>query len=236
MISKPLKIKHIPALLWGEKSDKAYIFVHGSMSCKEDAQLFAEVAVPRGYQVLSFDLPEHGERKNDALPCDVQNCTHDLAAVGEYALQNFRGISLFANSLGAYFSLLAYKSYPLENCLFLSPVLDMERLIKNMMKRADVSEEMLQKERKIQTPAGQTLDWDYYSFVKAHPVDQWNTPTAILYGSKENLTEWDVVDRFVKGFHADLTVLDGSEHYFHTEEQLNFFKCWLERHIPARQA
>jgi pimeloyl-ACP methyl ester carboxylesterase len=236
VIREKLKIKRIPALLWGERSDKAYIFVHGAMSCKEDAQMFAEAAVPRGYQVISFDLPEHGERKNDACPCDVQNGVKDLAAVGEYALQGFQDVSLFANSLGAYFSLLAYKSYPLKNCLFLSPVLDMERLIRNMMKGADVSEEMLMEKRKIQTPAGQTLDWDYYSFVKAHPVDQWNAPTAILYGSKEDLTEWDTVDRFVKSFHADLTVLDGGEHYFHTEEQLNFLRGWLKKHIPVSQA
>lgn len=44
---------------------KIFIAVHGNMSNKEDAviQILAEEADRKGYQVLSFDLPEHGERK-----------------------------------------------------------------------------------------------------------------------------------------------------------------------------
>ena len=57
-----IKIEKIPAILWGEKSSNIYIYVHGKQSCKEEAQSFAEIAQRKGFQVLSFDLPEHGER------------------------------------------------------------------------------------------------------------------------------------------------------------------------------
>lgn len=231
MRNEPMKINQIPAILWGEKSDRAYIFVHGRLSCKEDARDFAEIATESGYQVLSFDLPEHGDRKDSGYPCDVQNGVHDLGIIGEYARQNWRNIGLFASSLGAYFSLLAYKNVPLESCLFLSPVLDMERLIQNMMKWSGVSEELLKEKRKVQTPTGE-LDWEYYRYVKEHPVNQWDAPTAILYGSEDDVTERDVVNDFVNRFHGDLTVLQGSEHYFHTEEQLGVFRQWLRKHIP----
>ena len=231
MKSQLLKIEHIPAILWGEQADKAYIYVHGRMSCKEDAREFAEIATEKGYQVLSFDLPEHGDRKEGSVPCDVWNGVSDLLIIGEYARRNWDSISLFANSLGAYFSLLAYNEYPLKNCLFLSPILDMERLIRNMMKWADVNEEILNEKRKILTPAGETLDWEYYSYVKEHPIHQWDAPTAILYGSEDHLTERDVVKSFVERFHGDLTVLQDSEHYFHTEKQLDFFRQWLGEHI-----
>ena len=231
MISKVLKIKHIPAILWGEKSNKTYIYVHGKMSCKEDAQEFAKIATKRGYQVLSFDLPEHGDRKDESCPCDVLNGISDLSIIGEYVEQNWNDISLYANSLGAYFSLLAYKDYPFNNCLFLSPILDMERLIQNMMKWFDVNEEILNEKRKILTPMGETLDWDYYCYVKEHSINKWDVPTAILYGSEDNLTERDVVDKFVKRFDGGLTVLQGSEHYFHTEKQLDFLRQWLTKHI-----
>ncbi len=42
-----------------------FIVIHGNMSHKEDdiVSAFSEVATKRGYQVLSFDLPEHGEKK-----------------------------------------------------------------------------------------------------------------------------------------------------------------------------
>ena len=61
------RIDYIPAILWGENSGKVLIAVHGNMSHKEDEviRILAEKMVPKGYQVLSFDLPEHGERKEN---------------------------------------------------------------------------------------------------------------------------------------------------------------------------
>lgn len=62
-----LNIENIPSIIWGEKSSKIFIAVHGNMSNKEDEviRILAEKVVSNGYQLLSFDLPEHGERKND---------------------------------------------------------------------------------------------------------------------------------------------------------------------------
>ncbi len=47
-----LNIGSTPALLIGEKSEKVFLFVHGLHGNKEEALAFAEVAVPKGYQVL----------------------------------------------------------------------------------------------------------------------------------------------------------------------------------------
>ena len=129
---RKIEIESIPALIWGESSDKVYIFVHGKMSSKESAHHFAEIAVKRGYQVLSFDLPEHGERKDENYQCNAYNGVHDLEIIGIYAQQNWKNINLFGCSLGAYFSLLAYKNLPIKKCLFQSPILDMEHLICKM--------------------------------------------------------------------------------------------------------
>ena len=62
-----ININNIPALIWGEESRKVFIAVHGNMSNKEDEviKILAEKVTSKGYQVLSFDLPEHGERKYD---------------------------------------------------------------------------------------------------------------------------------------------------------------------------
>jgi len=234
MVSQPIMIERIPAIVWGESSKKAYIYVHGKKSRKEEAQGFALRAAQRGFQTLSFDLPEHGSRQNDPRPCDVWNGVGELGVIGGYAAQRWRGVSLFAVSLGAYFSLLAYRDYPLQSCLFLSPILNMERLIRNMMQWFGVGEKALMEKRTISTPIGETLGWDYYQYVKAHPIDRWNAPTAILYGSEDNLTEREVAEQFAARFHADLTVLEGGEHYFHTEEQLAFLNEWLSREIPRQ--
>jgi uncharacterized protein len=234
MISTPITISGIPAILWGQKSDRIYIYVHGKLSCKEAARGFAEIATRWGYQVVSFDLPEHGERTTGEYPCTAKNGVHDLTLIGNYVQKNWSDIHLFAESLGAYFSLLAYPGYPVRSCLFISPILDMERLIKNMMHWSGVSEETLAKKGKIPTSFGETLDWDYYTYVREHPLERWDIPTAILYGSADNLTERDVIDTFSRRFAGEVTVMQNGEHYFHTNEQLAVLGQWLETHIQNR--
>lgn len=233
MIKQNLKIENIPAILWGDKSDKLFVVVHGNMSNKADdlVIVFAEEAIKKGYQVLSFDLPEHGDRKDENYKCKVQNCVKDLNTIMCYAQLLSNNISIFACSMGAYFSLSAYKNLLFKQCLFLSPVLNMERLINNMMIWFNVSESRLKLEKEISTPSGQTLYWDYYCYVKEHPIVDWNSPTSILYGSEDNLCEFDVVSAFVKSFDCDLRVMEQGEHYFHTEEQLKFFRQWLKEII-----
>lgn len=110
MFKDKFKISNIPTVLWGEKSEKLFVAVHGNMSNKEDTviQILAKEAIEKGYQVLSFDLPEHGERKSHNTPCKVQFCVSDLSIIMNYAKERWNELSLFACSMGAYFSLLAY--------------------------------------------------------------------------------------------------------------------------------
>ncbi len=131
--------------------------------------------------------------------------------------------------MGAYFSLLAYSNEPLKQCLFLSPVVNMERIINNMMTWFNISEEMLKTKQEIKTPIGETLYWDYYCYVKDYPIELWSKPTSILYGLQDNLCEFEVVSEFAKRFNCNLQVMDNGEHYFHTEEQLQFFKQWIKK-------
>ena len=63
-----IEIGGIPALIWGETSDKVLLCVHGKMASKECAEGIAGIAQEKGYQTVSFDLPQHGERKNEVLP------------------------------------------------------------------------------------------------------------------------------------------------------------------------
>lgn len=228
-----LEIGPIPALVWGAPSDRCILAVHGSQSHKEDRviELLARQAAERGYQTLSFDLPEHGQRKGLPERCKIGPCIRDLQAVLSYAQSRWRELSLFANSLGAYLSLRAYPKAGLKRALFLSPLVDMERMIQNMMTWFQVSEQRLQQEREIPTPMGQVLDWAEFCDVKANPIADWPTPTAILYGEKDELCQRDTIDSFLNRFGGILQVLEGSEHFFHRPEQLAAFQQWLERQL-----
>lgn len=233
MEQNSLSVEGIPSLLWGTPSDKLLIAVHGNQSNKADVtiEMVATIAVEKGYQVLSFDLPEHGERKGDARICDAQNCAGDLARIMKYARAHSDHISVFGCSIGAYFAMLAYQDEPIQQALFLSPVVDMKRLINNMMVWFDVSEERLKREREVPTPIN-TLYWDYYQYVLKHPVE-WKKPTALLYGEKDELCEYESIKVFAESCHARVTILENSGHFFHTEKQLDCHGHWLHDCLTA---
>lgn len=227
-------IENIPAILWGDKSPHLFIAVHGDQSNKEDEviKILAEEATSKGYQVLSFDLPEHGERKGQPEICNAQNCVAELTKILNYAQTHWTSKYLFGCSIGAYFSMLACKDEKINQALFLSPVVDMKRIIQNMMRWFDVSEEKLEEQGEIATPV-KTLYWDYYQYVLQHPVE-WHIPTALLYGEKDNLCELDYVRNFTEQVPADMTILPEGEHFFHTESQLQYFREWLKGKIIQR--
>lgn len=239
MLQKSVTIQNenirIPAILWGEHTGNLYIAVHGSMSNKEDdvIAVFAEEAVEKGYQVLSFDLPEHGDRSNEPYLCKPDPCVSDLTAVYRYARSITDHISFFGCSMGVYFGLLAYSGMPIEKSLFLSPLVDMERIIDGLMTSFHISEKTLEERQEIVLPIGITLYWDYYCYVKTHPIGSWNVPTRILYGENDDMIPFYEVSAFAEKNSAVLDVAKGAEHYFHTEEQLGSFRNWLKKSIDC---
>lgn len=230
MKKERIKINKIPSVIWGEKSQKVFIAIHGNMSNKEDEiiKILADEVVKKGYQVISFDLPEHGERKTDTkYLCKVQNCVNDLKQIMEYAKTNYTEINVWACSMGAYFSLLAYIGEKISKCIFLSPVVNMRIIIENMMLWNNTTENELKEKQEIKTNFGQTLYWDYYVYVKENPITNWDTKTYILYGNKDNMQDENIIKKFSNNFNCELTILKNGEHYFHTKEQLDYYRKWL---------
>lgn len=202
-----ISIYGIPALIWGCESSKVYIAVHGNMSSKDDEviKLLANIVTSRGYQLLSFDLK----------------------TIIEYAKKNYNEINLWACSVGAYFSLLAYKNEKINRCLFLSPVVNMEMVIDNLMLLSNVTVADLEEKLEIKTRFGQILYWDYYLYVKNNKITNWDKDTYILYGDNDNIQDINTIKKFSTSFKCNLLLLNGGEHYFHTEEQLNYYIKWL---------
>ncbi len=219
-----------PALLYGEPSEQVWLFVHGRCGCKEEAAAFAETACRRGAQVLAADLPEHGARK-DEPGFDPWHVVPELQALMRYAAGQWDGVSLRANSIGAWFSMLAFEKAPPARALFVSPVLDMEKLIENMMTREAVDEKRLKREGEIPTRFGEAISWRYLQYVRQHPITRWGADTEILYAGRDSLTGRDTVDGFVCRFGCGLTVMEEGEHWFHTPEQLAVLKAWEEARV-----
>ncbi len=230
MKTEALQIGGIPALIWGEPSSKVYLCVHGKMSSKESAEGLARIAAGRGYQTLSFDLPKHGQRRDEPDRCDIWNGIRDLTIVADEVFRRWPEVSLYACSLGAYFSLMAYPDRPFANCLLQSPIVDMEYLIRQMFLWFGITEERLEQEREIDTPID-LMSWDYFQYVLAHPVSRWDAPTSILYGGLDNLQSPDLMRQFAHRFGCRLTVAENSEHPFMAPGDFPIVDQWLRDHL-----
>lgn len=139
-------------------------------------------------------------------------------------------IYLIANSIGEYFSILSLSDKPIEKAMLISPIIDMECLILEMMRRENIFEEELSLRKKVNTLSGELLSWEYLSYVRNNPIT-WNIPNSILYGEKDNMNSLDTISIFADKINADLTVMENGEHWFHTEEQVRFLDGWFKKNI-----
>lgn len=223
------QIGGIPAAIWGGPSKRVIVAVHGAQSSKTDVpfRLLAE-ANPE-CQVLSFDLPEHGDRKQESTLCKAAVCVRELASVLDYAQSRWSVLGLFAVSLGAYWSLLACRDRPIRHVWFLSPVVDLERLTRDMMGWFQISQTRLEREQAVPTPMGQTLYWDDYCFIRRRPVDRWPFPTDILWGNGDTLCPRESVAGFAERFGCRLRAEEEAGHWFHTPRELAALSDWLQK-------
>ena len=109
----------------------------------------------------------------------------------------------------------------------------MERLILDMMQRANVTEDELLEKGEIATNFGEILSWEYLNFVRENPI-KWDIPTKILYGEKDNLTSRMTVDTFLANHNAELTVMENGEHWFRTEAQIAYLDEWMKKAFQFR--
>lgn len=135
-------------------------------------------------------------------------------------------LELIANSIGAFFSMSSLDESLVDRAYFISPVVDMEKLIGGMMTWAGVTEQALAEKLEIPTSFGETLSWNYLCYVREHPIS-WPVPTRILYGQHDSLTAPETIAAFAKQTGAELTVMPGGEHWFHTEKQMQFLDRWI---------
>ena len=224
------EIHGIPAVIWGKPSERVYLYVHGKQASKEAAAGFAAIAEEKGFQTLSFDLPRHGERTCSPDRCDIWNGMRDLSIMRDAVFSRWREVSLYGCSLGAYFSLNTYAGDDFKQCLFQSPIVDMDALTRQMMIWFGISEERLEREREIETPIDR-MTWDYVQYIRAHPVQSWPIPTSVLYAGRDNLQPREVIDAFCNRFHALLTVSPQSEHPFMGEGDAQIVTRWLRESV-----
>ena len=196
----------------------AVIYIHGkggsAAECEHYKSLFPDCEVI-GLDYQTFTPWETGKEIHIAV---------------EELKSKYENVILIANSIGAFFSMNAGIDDMIQKAYFISPIVDMEKLITNMMQWANVTEQELESEGVIHTDFGEDLSWEYLSYVRSYLIT-WHAPTQILYGSNDLLTSLGTISDFANKHQTTLTVMEGGEHWFHTEDQMQFLDRWIKKLI-----
>ena len=190
------------------------IYVHGKGGNADEAKHYQPLFVES--DVIGFDY----KSQNPWEAKEEFTCFYDMHSKG------YNSVILVANSIGAFFVMNALHDKRIEKAYFISPVVNMEKLIMDMIMWAKVTEDELCGKKEIQTDFGETISWEYLCYVRKHPI-AWTVPTHILYGEKDNLTSYETISEFANRIKATLTVMKNGEHWFHTEEQIKFLDNWI---------
>ena len=195
------------------------VYVHGKGGNTEEANYYRKF-FNDDFDIIGFDYKSE----------NPWNAKSEFSDYFDSIIPEYNKTILIANSIGAYFSLISLADKKIEKAMLISPIVDMERLILDMMTRVNVSEEELSVKKEIETPFGETLSWEYLSYVRKNPI-HWNIPTGILYAEKDNMTSISTITDFSKKINANITVMSGGEHWFHTKEQMDFLDNWIKINI-----
>ena len=191
------------------------IYIHGKYGTVEEAEYYKKFF--NEADIIGFEYTSE-------YPWDFQK---EFSNFIENIYTKYKKISIIANSIGAYFTMLSLTNKNIEKAFFISPIVDMEKLITDMMVSENITEEELYKKKEIKTSFGEILSWDYLTFARKNPIE-WNIPTYILYGENDDLTSYETILNFTNKSKANLTIMKGGEHWFHTDEQIEFLNNWIK--------
>ena len=193
------------------------VYIHGKNGSAAEAaryrRLFADSDVPK----FDYEARTPWEAKEE------------FASYFESILKSRKSVTIVANSIGAFFAMHALRDMRIKKAYFISPIVDMENLILNMLSQANASEEELRDKGELSTKFGEKLSWRYLCYVREHPIF-WTAPTHILYGENDDLTSFETICEFANQIGATLTVMKNGEHRFHTAEQMQFLDDWIRRY------
>ena len=197
----------------------AVIYVHGKGGNAEEANHYKQF-FDDNFEIIGFDY-----KSLNPWDAKIEFINYFNSIISKY-----NKIYLIANSIGAYFSLISLSDMPIEKAMLISPVVDMERTILNMMKCENITEDELILKKEIETSFGESLSWQYLSYVRKNTI-HWDIPTNILFADNDNITSVDTMTNFANKINANLTTMRDGEHWFHTEEQMAFLDNWFKENI-----
>ena len=193
------------------------VYIHGKNGSAQEAAHYQPLFANSDVVGFDYEASSPWEAKEEFVP------------FFEPILKSRKPLTIVANSIGAFFAMNALRDMRIKKAYFISPIVNMENLILNMLSQACVSEDELRNRGELGTKCGEKLSWKYLCYAREHPIC-WTAPTHILYGEKDDLTSFETICEFANQIGATLTVMKNGEHWFHTAEQMRFLDDWIRRY------
>ncbi|MGC6322995.1 alpha/beta hydrolase [Bisgaard Taxon 45] len=195
------------------------IYVHGKGGNAEEANHYKQF-FDDNFEIIGFDYKS----------LNPWNAKIEFINYFNSIISKYNKIYLIANSIGAYFSLISLSHMPIDKAMLISPIVDMERILLDMMTYENITEDELMLKKEIKTSFGEFLSWQYFSYVRKNTI-HWDIPTNILFADNDNMTSVDTMTNFANKINANLTIMRDGEHWFHTDDQMIFLDNWFKENI-----
>jgi len=119
------------------------IYVHEKCGSAQEANYYRKF-FDDDFDIIGFDYKSE-------TPFDAKV---EFSNYFDLIIPKYNNTLLIANSIGAYFSLISLADKKIEKAMLISPIVDMERLILDMMIGENVSDEELSIKKEIETSLG----------------------------------------------------------------------------------
>ena len=227
-----LVLDGVPALRWGGPGGRAVVGVHGQFGDKRDPVMArcAEVIASHGDHLITFDLPTHGERR-DGTAFTAMAASGEVRSFVQLAREEATEVSLLAISVGAYVALCDMPSRTFERAWLVSPLLDLERYVRDVMSACSVTDERLEAETVVDTPRA-SLSWPDLCFLMEHPV-RLDMPSWTIRGDGDDVVPREALSRFLSAPGAELVEIAGGPHFLGEPPYLDTVASWFAQRYPV---
>ena len=201
------------------KSNKVVVYIHGMKDSSLKAEEYKYI---EGYDIKGLDY-------EDGNPYEMKDIIRNKFSE---LIKPYDEVVVIANSIGAFYTYEYLYDFNIKQAFFISPIANMFQIIFNLMINNGITRERLKEERFIKIDRDTTLSYEFYQYLSDNLHNSnYQVPTEILYGSKDELVYIEDINTFVMDHDARLTIKKGSKHYFHTDEEKEFIKNWILRNI-----
>ena len=203
-----------------QKHNKVVIYIHGLKGSYKEADDYSFLT---DYDVKGLDY-------EDGNPWEVGPIIKEKF---EKLIKPYEEVVVIANSIGAFYAYEYLCDCNIKHAFFISPLASMFKIIFDYIITGQVNKDELKGKGFVTADDGTVLSYDFYDkYSKNDYNGNWNVPTDILYGSRDELVYIEnIADYLAAHPLSRLTIKRGAEHWFHTDEEKAFIKEWILRSL-----